>query len=194
MQQKLIKTAAFLSLFLTSMIPVTALSADSAVGANANKPSAMDTLLKDMEKSTWVAEGKSPHVVYIFFDPNCPYCQKLFTNLRPWVKDNKLQLRWVPTGTLTTTSKGKVAAILQDKDPLKALNQNEEHYQQGGGIDEDILSSETEKKLEFNEALLERTPQGFVPAMLYRSRDGTAAFIVGSPPVDRLKALMDQVK
>lgn len=162
--------------------------------ANVFADVATESLLQDMPKATWIAEGKSPHVVYIFFDPNCPYCQKLFTNLRPWVKDNKLQLRWVPTGTLTTTSKGKAAAILQDKDPLKALHRNEEHYQQGGGIDEDIMSNETEKKLEMNEALLERTPQGFVPAMLYRSRDGAATLIVGSPQKDRLKSLMDQVK
>ena len=99
-----------------------------------------ESMLMDINKATWIAEGKSPHVVYVFFDPNCPYCHKLFVSARPWVKQGKLELRWIPTGTLMTTSHGKAVAMLGTEDPLKAFYQNEEHYSRssGGGIDEDL--------------------------------------------------------
>jgi thiol:disulfide interchange protein DsbG len=132
--------------------------------------------------------------VYVFFDPNCPYCHQLYVNTRSWVKQGKLQLRWIPTGTLTTTSKGKAAAILGAKDPLQAFYQNQDHYKQGGGIEEDLASAAVEKKLAMNEELLARTPSGFVPAMLFRADDGTPMLVVGSPPQNKLKTLLSHVK
>lgn len=162
--------------------------------AAANSQPVAETILKDIGTATVIAEGKSPHVVYVFFDPNCPYCQQLYENTRPWVKQGKLQLRWIPTGTLTTTSRGKAAAILQAKDPLQAFHENEASYHEGGAIEEDLVSADTEKKLAVNEELLGRTEGGYVPAMLFRARDGTAKLVAGSPRKDKLKALLGNVK
>ncbi|MEJ2509073.1 MAG: hypothetical protein P8009_06285 [Gammaproteobacteria bacterium] len=36
------------------------------------------SMLADITQASWIAEGKGPHVVYVFFDPNCPYCHKLY--------------------------------------------------------------------------------------------------------------------
>ena len=77
-----------------------------------------------LEKSHWIADGRegAPRTVYVFTDPNCPYCNKLWADARPWVDAGKLQLRHVMVGILTPTSAGKAAALLGAKDPAAALN------------------------------------------------------------------------
>ncbi len=76
-----------------------------------------------LEKSHWIADGRAdaPRTVYVFTDPNCPYCNKLWADARPWVDAGKLQLRHVMVGILTPTSAGKAAALLGDKNPAAAL-------------------------------------------------------------------------
>lgn len=78
---------------------------------------------KQLEDSGWIADGKSTasRVVYIFTDPNCPYCAKLWADARPWVDSGKVQLRHIVVGILTPTSRAKAAALLTDKNPSEAL-------------------------------------------------------------------------
>lgn len=152
------------------------------------------SMLKDIGQATWISEGKGPHIIYIFFDPNCPYCHRLYEDTRSWIKHGKAQLRWIPVGILTPTSPGKAAALLGAKDPLKALYYNENHYDHGGGIEEDIPSSATEKKLHANAALLARTGFGAVPVMLFYTKDDTPYLIDGSPPKDQLAVILAHVK
>lgn len=77
---------------------------------------------RQLESSHWVADGRSDaRTVYVFTDPNCPYCNKLWSDARPWVKAGKVQLRHVIVGILTPTSAGKAAALLASKDPAAML-------------------------------------------------------------------------
>ena len=80
-----------------------------------------------LEKSHWIADGRedAPRTVYVFTDPNCPYCNKVWADARPWVDAGKLQLRHVMVGILTPTSAGKAAALLGDKNPAAALDTHE---------------------------------------------------------------------
>lgn len=80
-----------------------------------------------LEKSHWIADGRegAPRTVYVFTDPNCPYCNKLWADARPWVDSGKVQLRHVMVGILTPTSAGKAAALLSDKNPAAALDAHE---------------------------------------------------------------------
>ncbi len=80
-----------------------------------------------LDKSHWIADGRNdaPRTVYVFTDPNCPYCNKLWADARPWVDSGKVQLRHVMVGILTATSAGKAAALLGDKNPAAALNAHE---------------------------------------------------------------------
>ena len=80
-----------------------------------------------LEKSHWIADGRAdaPRTVYVFTDPNCPYCNKLWADARPWVDAGKVQLCHVMVGILTPTSAGKAAALLGDKNPAAALDAHE---------------------------------------------------------------------
>jgi len=172
--------------------------ANNASAAGNDRAQAMEQLagsmLKDINQTTWISEGKGPRVIYVFFDPNCPFCHRLFVNTREWVKQNKVELRWIPVGILTTTSAGKAAAILGAKSPRKAFYQNEEHYDRGGAIEEDIPSPAVEKKLKANDDLLARTGFGAVPVMLFDGNDGTPIIVQGSPPKQKLAVILKYVK
>lgn len=76
-----------------------------------------------LQNSRWLADGadKAPRTVYVFTDPNCPYCNKFWSDARPWVDAGKVQLRHVIVGILTPTSPGKAAALLASKNPEAAL-------------------------------------------------------------------------
>lgn len=90
------------------------------------KPMA-DVVWGQLEKIHWIADGRvnALTTVYVFTDPNCPYCNKLWADTRPWVDAGKLQLRHVMVGILTPTSAGKAAALLGARDPAVALDVHE---------------------------------------------------------------------
>lgn len=77
---------------------------------------------RQLAASHWIGDGRDgARVVYVFTDPNCPYCNKLWSDARPWVTAGRIQLRHVIVGILTPTSAGKAAALLADKDPAAML-------------------------------------------------------------------------
>ena len=93
-----------------------------ALSAAVAKPMA-DAAWDQLAKSRWIADGQegAARVVYVFTDPNCPYCNKLWADARPWVDAGKVQLRHVMVGILTPTSAAKAAALLSEADPAAAL-------------------------------------------------------------------------
>lgn len=156
----------------------------TAVTADAAPPSfRADTVLAGAPKAIWIAEGQGRRLVYIFFDPNCPSCQILYKNLRSFLGSHDLQLRWIPVAVVNVTSLGKAAAILEAPDPVAALRRNEEQYDAqsyAGGIQEDIPSADTEKKVRANERLLNGLDIPVVPSLLFAGKDGRAILIQGA--------------
>jgi thiol:disulfide interchange protein DsbG len=157
-----------------------------------------DTLLAEIHQATWIAEGKGPHIIYIFFDPNCPACNQLHHTFRPWVEQGAIELRWIPVGILMTTSLGKAASLLEAKDRLAALAENEAKFNResgfGGIAEEPLPADATLKQLETNAHLLQHTINMAVPTMVFRDKQNKAAFIQGSPPAGPLGQIVREVK
>lgn len=156
-------------------------------------------VLADIGRAAWVQDGKSVHVAYIFFDPNCPYCHKLYESLRPWVERGDLEARWIPIGTLMLTSAGKAAAILEADDRAAALRENESKFSREtgtfGGIMEELApKKETLEQLATNYALLKRSGDGGVPLMLVKLKDGGVRAVMGAPPQTFLEKLMQDIE
>ena len=168
--------------------------------AQAATPGAADRLLAGMDQATAIAEGTGGRVVWIFFDPNCPYCHKLYERLRPWVGKDNLQFRWVPVGLLTPTSEGKAAALLQAGDPLAALRRSENDFNlsaagPGGGIaPARRMAGKTRMDLQANLALLQGENLTGVPLMVFRRKDGGAALFMGAPTPAQLAELLRAVE
>lgn len=65
-------------------------------------------------------------VIMVFFDPNCPFCARLWKRIHE--KYANLIVKWIPVAFVHSTSLGMAARILSTKDPQKALAFNEDHY------------------------------------------------------------------
>lgn len=165
--------------------------------AAAARQLALNKILHAAKDATWIAEGEGPRLVYIFFDPNCPYCHKLYQDSRRWVGRDGLQLRWIPVGILMPSSAGKAAAILESKNPLAAFHENEDRFgsaPQFGGIAETIPSTLSAKRLQQNAFLLKQTGMPGVPAMLFREASGKVRIVDGVPSPRQLDEMWRSVK
>ncbi|ROL91122.1 thiol:disulfide interchange protein DsbG [Pseudomonas chlororaphis] len=141
-----------------------------------------------MEKSHWIADGKAdaPRVIYLFSDPNCPYCNMFWEQARPWVNAGKVQLRHIMVGIIREDSPGKSAALLAAKDPQKAL---QDHEKAGKGSSLKPLAkipAEVQAKLDANMALMDELELSATPAIFYMDDKGELQQQQGAPAPDKL--------
>jgi len=160
---------------------------------------AAESMWRDLDQATWIRDGRSRQVLYVFFDPNCPYCQRVYRQARPRVEAGAVELRWIVVGVTTTTSHGKAAAMLESPDPTAALHQNETDFSLatgglGGIMEEAVPHAETEARLARNLALLRRSGFDGTPALLFRTKTGEVRFLLGAPPEAKLQAIFDQLE
>ncbi|WP_347901237.1 thiol:disulfide interchange protein DsbG [Pseudomonas purpurea] len=145
-----------------------------------------------MEASNWIADGNkdAPRVVYLFSDPNCPYCNMFWEQARPWVKAGKVQLRHIMVGIIREDSPGKSAALLASKDPQKAL---QEHEQAGKGSSLKPLKTipaDIKAKLDANMKLMEELELSATPAIFYMDDKGELQQQQGAPSPQALTKIL----
>jgi thiol:disulfide interchange protein DsbG len=154
---------------------------------------------KQLESAHWIQDGKadSPRTVYVFTDPNCPYCNKFWSDARPWVDSGKVVLRHVIVGVLTPTSPGKAAALLSDRNPAAALaayeranaQRNKENMQRGRPqplADDGLkplasIPPAMQAQLAANEKLMASLGVEATPAMAWRDANGALQVRTGAP-------------
>ncbi|HEY3644426.1 MAG TPA: thiol:disulfide interchange protein DsbG [Gammaproteobacteria bacterium] len=87
---------------------------------------------------TLVDEGDAKAVpLYVFADPNCFYCNKLWSDIRPFVDSGQVRIHWVVLSFLKQSSAGRATAILAAKDRLAAFTLDESKFDkvnEEGGI------------------------------------------------------------
>ncbi|MDZ3993045.1 thiol:disulfide interchange protein DsbG [Pseudomonas sp. Teo4] len=145
-----------------------------------------------MGKTAWIADGKAdaPRKVYLFSDPNCPYCNMFWQQARPWVESGKVQLRHIMVGIIREDSPGKSAALLAAKDPAKALA---EHEKAGKGSTLKPLEKvpeKVQKQLEENLALMEELGLQATPAIFYQDEQGNLQSQQGAPRPEMLGKIL----
>ncbi|AZE68386.1 Thiol:disulfide interchange protein DsbC [Pseudomonas synxantha] len=145
-----------------------------------------------MEKSSWIQDGdkNAPRIVYLFSDPNCPYCNMFWEQARPWVKAGKVQLRHIMVGIIREDSPGKSAALLAAKDPQKAL---QEHEAAGKGSQLKALEkipADVEAKLDANMKLMDELELSATPAIFYLDDKGGLQQQQGAPSPDKLVKIL----
>lgn len=187
---------------LVIILVITGLAASLGIqaGSSATSRDIANYLIDDIDQATWITEGSGKHIFYIFFDPNCPYCHKLYETLRPLIARRGLQLRWIPVAMLSDTSLGKAAAILQAADPLSALHKNEDDFGlsdlgPGGAIaPAAVLSDRTRLNLAANLSLLQEQNLFVVPVVVFRTTDGEGHMFYGVPATENLNRLLQNVQ
>ncbi|MCK9988995.1 MAG: thiol:disulfide interchange protein DsbG [Rugosibacter sp.] len=147
---------------------------------------------KQLEKSTWIGDGKNnaPRVIYTFTDPNCPYCNKFWSDARPWVASGEVQLRHVMVAILGPTSPGKAAAILAAKDPQAALNQHEQQHAKGGAKPLSQVPEKIRAQLDANQELMRQLGSSATPTIFYKDAGGNLQKKQGAPSAETLASIL----
>lgn len=137
------------------------------------------------EKAHWIAEGNADakRIVYVFTDPNCPYCKRFWNDAQPWVKSGKVQLRHIPVGVLGESSRKKAAYILSAKDPVKALVDNESGKTPAK---ENDIKDQQSTQLDSNLQLMTQVGASGTPAILYLDSTGMLQMHPGAPQGEQL--------
>jgi len=98
-------------------------------------------LVAELSADSWLVDegAASAPLIYVYADPNCVYCNKMWNDIRPYVESGKLHVRWALLDFLKPTSAGRAAAILTARDRGAALAQDETKFDRDheeGGIPE----------------------------------------------------------
>ena len=154
---------------------------------------------KQLEASRWIEDGRkdAPRTVYVFTDPNCPYCNKFWADARPWVDGGKVVLRHILVGILTPSSAGKAAALLADKNPAGALAAYERQHADSNRktlasgrarplADDGFkpladIPPTIQTQLAANERLMALLGVQATPAMVWRDANGAMQVRTGAP-------------
>lgn len=77
--------------------------------------------------SSWLGEGPvdAARTVYVFMDPECPYCHRFWQAVQPWVSAGGVQVRYVLVDLLGAESTRQAMAILAATDPGAAFRAHE---------------------------------------------------------------------
>ncbi|MDN7139025.1 thiol:disulfide interchange protein DsbG [Pseudomonas sp. JQ170] len=145
-----------------------------------------------MEKTAWIADGKAdaPRIVYLFSDPNCPYCNMFWQQARPWVESGKVQLRHIMVGIIREDSPGKSAALLASKDPVKALNTHEKAGKASTLKALEKIPADVQAKLDANLATMEELGLSATPAIFYLDEQQQLQTQQGAPRPEMLGKIL----
>lgn len=155
----------------------------------------LSALFSEFEHASYVAEGtqKLPKsVLYAIFDPNCPFCHLAWKALQPYEAAG-LQVRWIPVAYLTESSAGKAAAILEAKDPVAALRENEQKYNmqshEGGIKGLAKPGANSVPQLQANAGLMRKIGASGTPALVWKDGQGKVHVHAGMPRLSELPAI-----
>ncbi len=145
-----------------------------------------------MEKTAWIADGKAdaPRIVYLFSDPNCPYCNMFWQQARPWVESGKVQLRHIMVGIIREDSPGKSAALMASNDPVQALHKHESAGKASTLKALDKIPAAVQAKLDANLALMEELGLSATPAIFYLDEQQQMQSQQGAPRPEMLGKIL----
>lgn len=147
-----------------------------------------------MEVVAQVAKGfetgnrMSAHKVYVFFDPQCPHCGQFWQEAKKLEKDARFI--WVPVGLLSPKSLLQGASILNDKNPLLAMEEHEALLMaHKGGMEPAIVQPAEKAVIEQNTQLMMSFGANGVPFLVSTTADGKT-FTGNGMPAEELAATL----
>lgn len=146
------------------------------------KPDLSKAIAK-LPESSYVVEGKpgGKRVVYVFAEPNCGFCNKLWKDYTAEGVLGDVEIRNIPVAFLRKDSTTKAAKILSADNPTEAFNWNERHH--GQPMPEDMGKADAEHiaKVQQNNALMREMGFRGTPAIVYQDDKGSWKILKGYP-------------
>ena len=132
-----------------------------------------------------IALGRGSRTVWIYFDPNCIFCNRLWEEMKPF--DKVVTTHWIPVGFLKKDdSLKKATGILQARNPLLALRENEDRFdtgaEEGGYPNPGKIDVASERAVATSTiGLGQATGELATPTIVYQGTDGKAHSVMGMP-------------
>lgn len=129
----------------------------------------------NMLKGLRLAKSDEQLQIIIFFDPNCPSCQKLWQ----WYSAHSPNLAclWVPVAYVNKTSFSKAISLLGSTNPKAALQENYQSFDfsknEGGSPEVQSITEVEKTTIRKNNRFWSKILFGTTPLILYRKNDGT---------------------
>ncbi len=148
-------------------------------------------LFNRLEHAQWISAGpkSSSRIVYVFTDPNCPYCNELWKAMKT-ARAPEVQVRYLLVAVIDEDSRAKDAAILQSPDPAAALEQHERNFDRGGIAPQATLHSSTTATVSNNEQLMAALHIVGTPGLVYKDEHGAIKVFSGMPNAQQLKSIV----
>ncbi len=177
----------------TVLLALVALAADVCVAGNwvAAPAGSAAGLMQRLDRAHWIAAGaKSPdRVVYVFTDPNCPYCADLWKALRT-ARAADVQIRYLLVAVISADSRGKDAAILEAADPAATFERSERNFDKGGLAPKTSWQPATTEVVSTNEALMAALHIYGTPGLVYLEAPDQVRVFAGMPDPKQLRAIV----
>ena len=143
--------------------------------------SALDAAMAQVEALPHIEEGNpNAPVLYVFADPNCPYCAKLHEMIDSDLRDGKLRVRWILTSSLGHDGKAEAIYTLDQRMPGQGAEMLRQYYKGVGEkapeYDEQGAQAVADANRYFNDMGLKGTP-----FLMYRTQSGTIGTHMGVP-------------
>lgn len=141
-----------------------------------------------LEQAEWFAEGADDpeRVVYVFLDPQCPYCNLLWKASLPYLEEG-LQVRNIVVSYLTPKSEPQAETILSAENPTEMHEHHQERYKEGG-IEPGEATEEGQRTLAANNALFDELEIPATPAIYFKDENGEVDRVIGFPDLSMLAA------
>lgn len=170
-------------------------SPPSATAAKGKKMSADDFLLMSRHLKS-IALGRGSREVWIYFDPNCIFCNRLWDEMKPYA--GSVTAHWIPVGFLKKDdSLKKATGLLEAPNPLRALRENEDRFDTGSESGGYPIPAKIDVGAERAVAtstigLGEATGELATPTIVFLGTDGKAHSVMGMP--EDLRTFLSGVK
>jgi thiol:disulfide interchange protein DsbG len=148
-------------------------------------------LMQRLDRAQWVASGakSSARIVYVFTDPNCPFCNDLWKAMKT-ARAPDVQIRYLLVAVINADSRGKDAAILESPDPAATLEKNERNFARGGIAPKPTLQPATSETISVNEALMGALHIYGTPGLVYLDEHNEVKVFAGMPDPEQLRMIV----
>jgi thiol:disulfide interchange protein DsbG len=148
-------------------------------------------LMQRLDRAHWIGSGakSSARVVYVFTDPECPFCNDLWKALKS-ARAPDVQIRYLLVAVIDADSRGKDAAILESKDPGASLEEHERNYARGGVAPKAALQPATSETIAVNTDLMGALNIYGTPGLVYLNEHNEVKVFAGMPDSDQLRMIV----
>lgn len=148
-------------------------------------------LMQRLDRAKWIATGakSAQRVVYVFTDPDCPFCNDLWKAMQK-ARAPEVQIRYLLVAVIDADSKGKDVAILEAKDPVAAFEKSERNFDHGGIAPKANPSPATAEVISFNGDLMGALHIFGTPGLVYMDQHGQVKVFAGMPDQAQLQTIV----